>query len=211
MLKVHDTAGATEAHDEGPTLDALAREGARRMLRKALAVEVAQYIEAHDEDRDEQGRRLVVRNGQAQVRKVTCVRRLRMSAREQAELWKRWKRGESLSDIGRALGRIPGAVHHVVSARGGILRQIGSRLRRAPSTISREVRRHGGRRRYRAAVADTCAWDRGNHVGWPAHRRYAPWWPRSWRLTGRRSRSRGGSHRPFRRILGCTCRTRRST
>ena len=31
------------------------------------------------------------------------VRRPRMSASEKAELWKRWKRGESLSDIGRAL------------------------------------------------------------------------------------------------------------
>ena len=110
------------------------------------------------------------------------VRRPRMSAREKVELWKRWKRGESLSDIGRALGRIPGAVHHVVSARGGIpppsrtrsrrsltltereeisrglargysVRQIGVRLSRAPSTISREVRRNGGRRQYRASVA----------------------------------------------------------
>ena len=51
------------------------------------------------------------------------VRRPRMSASEKAELWKRWKRGESLSDIGRALGRIPGAVHHVVSARGGVPRR----------------------------------------------------------------------------------------
>ncbi len=117
------------------------------------------------------------------------VRRPRMSAREKVELWKRWKRGESLSDIGRALGRIPGAVHHVVSARGGIpppsrtrsrrsltltereeisrglargysVRQIGVRLSRAPSTISREVRRNGGRRQYRASVADARAWDR---------------------------------------------------
>jgi len=117
------------------------------------------------------------------------VRRPRMSVKEKAELWKRWKRGESLSDIGRALGRIPGAVHHVVSARGGVpplartrsqrslsltereeisrglargcsLRQIGSHLSRAPSTISREVRRNGGRRHYRASVADAQAWHR---------------------------------------------------
>ena len=53
------------------------------------------------------------------------VRRPRMSAREKVELWKRWKRGESLSDIGRALGRIPGAVHHVVSARGVSRRRHG--------------------------------------------------------------------------------------
>ena len=38
----------------------------------ALAVEVAQYVDAHQEARDEQGRRLVVRNGRARARKVTC-------------------------------------------------------------------------------------------------------------------------------------------
>ena len=38
----------------------------------ALAVEVAQYIDAHGEERDEQGRRLVVRNGRARARHVTC-------------------------------------------------------------------------------------------------------------------------------------------
>ena len=67
------------------------------------------------------------------------VRRPRMSAREKVELWKRWKRGESLSDIGRALGRIPGAVHHVVSARGGIPRsgRPGSLLTLAPHRSGR--------------------------------------------------------------------------
>ena len=72
MLKVLDNEGAQEEQAEGPTLDELAREGARRMLMKALAVEVAQYVEAHGEERDAQGRRLVVRNGRAQARKVTC-------------------------------------------------------------------------------------------------------------------------------------------
>ena len=41
MLKVLDNEVATEEQAEGPTLDELAREGARRMLMKALAVEVA--------------------------------------------------------------------------------------------------------------------------------------------------------------------------
>ena len=44
MLKVLDNEVATEEQAEGPTLDELAREGARRMLMKALAVEVAQYV-----------------------------------------------------------------------------------------------------------------------------------------------------------------------
>ena len=76
MLKVLDNDGvdndATAGENAGPTLDELARTGARQMLMTALAVEVAQYVDAHQEARDEDGRRLVVRNGRAQARKVTC-------------------------------------------------------------------------------------------------------------------------------------------
>jgi transposase, IS30 family len=43
---------------------------------------------------------------------------------------------------------------------GESLRQIAVRLRRSPSTISREVRANGGRRRYRAVVADRRAFER---------------------------------------------------
>ena len=114
------------------------------------------------------------------------VRRARMSSGEEAEVWTRWQRGESCVVIGRALARDRGAVYTVVARRGGIppaprrrsrlalrvtereeisrglargesLRQVGRRLGRAPSTVSREVRRHGGRRHYRAATADTQA------------------------------------------------------
>ncbi|HVT60825.1 MAG TPA: transposase [Thermoanaerobaculia bacterium] len=52
------------------TLDELVREGARRMLASALEAEVAGYIEEHLQERDEQGHRLVVRNGKAQARTV---------------------------------------------------------------------------------------------------------------------------------------------
>ena len=41
------------------------------------------------------------------------VRRSRMSDSDKAAIWERWKRGESLSDIGRAINRVPGAVFHV--------------------------------------------------------------------------------------------------
>ncbi len=54
-----------------PTLDELAREGAQRMLVAALESEVASYIEAHRDCRDENGHALVVRNGKAQPRQVT--------------------------------------------------------------------------------------------------------------------------------------------
>ena len=51
-------------------LDDIAREGARRMLAQALEAEVADYIARHQE-RDENGRAQVVRNGKGQPRKVT--------------------------------------------------------------------------------------------------------------------------------------------
>ena len=38
----------------------------------ALEEEVAAYVERHAEARDGEGRRLVVRNGQARVRGITC-------------------------------------------------------------------------------------------------------------------------------------------
>lgn len=53
-----------------PTLEDLAREGARRMLAAALELEVAEYIGRHTEEKAATGHRLVVRNGKAQARKV---------------------------------------------------------------------------------------------------------------------------------------------
>ena len=112
-----------------------------------------------------------------------------LSPEQKRELWSRWKAGESLSEIGRALGKQPGSIHGVVASNGGYvpalrrrsarvltisereeisrglaegasLRRIAGRLQRAPSSISREVARHGGRHRYRAARAQERAWDR---------------------------------------------------
>jgi putative transposase len=51
-------------------LDALAHEGARRMLAAALEAEVDDYLAAYAAERDERGRRLVVRNGHARQREV---------------------------------------------------------------------------------------------------------------------------------------------
>jgi transposase-like protein len=51
-------------------IDELVREGARRMLAEALAAEVDDYIARHAGERDERGRRLVVRNGSHQPREV---------------------------------------------------------------------------------------------------------------------------------------------
>jgi IS30 family transposase len=103
-------------------------------------------------------------------------------------LWERWRRGESLGEIGRALDRGPGAIRYAIREHGGLAprerrrnrlaltlcereeisrgvaagesaRRMAARLGRAPSTVTRELARHGGRRRYRAAEADRRAWD----------------------------------------------------
>jgi putative transposase len=54
-------------------LDELAREGARRMLAAALEAEVDAYLACFAAERDERGRRLVVRNGHARQREVLTV------------------------------------------------------------------------------------------------------------------------------------------
>jgi transposase-like protein len=67
--------GAADADDprrpDGAVLiDELVREGARRMLAEALQAEVDAYIAQFTDQRDERGRRLVVRNGTHQPREV---------------------------------------------------------------------------------------------------------------------------------------------
>ena len=115
-------------------------------------------------------------------------RRRGYTAAELAEVFDRWQRGESSGGIARALNR-GSNVYMLLARHGGIrprtrcrsaraltvaereeisrgiasgrsLRSIARILSRAPSTLSREVRRNGGRRRYRAAEADKQAWKR---------------------------------------------------
>jgi putative transposase len=72
MTIVRTTTEVQEPEPEVATaLDALAREGARRMILAALEVEVEAYRQQHREARDRHGHALVVRNGQAQPRRVT--------------------------------------------------------------------------------------------------------------------------------------------
>jgi len=111
-----------------------------------------------------------------------------LSAEQKAELWKRWKAGQSLHEIGRALGKDHVVIHFVLARYGGIappprrrsrraltlaeredisrgvargcsLRVIAQSLQRSPSTVSREVARHGGRTQYRAGHADSQTWE----------------------------------------------------
>ena len=68
--------GAADADDPRPPaasaslIDEIVRDGARRMLAEALQAEVDAYIARFTAERDENGRRLVVRNGTHQPREV---------------------------------------------------------------------------------------------------------------------------------------------
>lgn len=113
----------------------------------------------------------------------------RMTETAQAELWARYRRGETYQAIGTALGCTKEHVYYVLRQRGGVAppvrrraartlsraereeisrglaagrayTAIGRQLGRATSTITREVHRHGGRARYRAGSADQRAWVR---------------------------------------------------
>jgi putative transposase len=53
------------------SLDELAREGARRMIATALRAEADEYVERFADERGDDGKRLVVRNGRARERSVT--------------------------------------------------------------------------------------------------------------------------------------------
>jgi putative transposase len=52
------------------SLEQIAREGARKALQKAIEDEVAQYVDAHADQRDDAGHRLVVRNGHKPPRTI---------------------------------------------------------------------------------------------------------------------------------------------
>jgi len=54
----------------GSVMEELAREGARRLLAQAMEVEIAEFIEKHQDKLDAEGRRLVVRNGYMPARDI---------------------------------------------------------------------------------------------------------------------------------------------
>ena len=109
--------------------------------------------------------------------------------KQKAELWERWRSGECVADIARALERRnKSGVYRVLALNGGIapaprrraavalrleereeisrgiaagrsIRRIARGLGRSPSTVSREIKRNGGDA-YRASEADARAWER---------------------------------------------------
>lgn len=57
--------------EQPSVLDQVVRDGARKMLQAALEAEVQLFLETHSHRRDEDGNRLVVRNGHMPARKIT--------------------------------------------------------------------------------------------------------------------------------------------
>ena len=76
MLKIvrEDSESNHDASESGGSLlDEIVRDGARQMLAAALQAEVAAYVEAAADQVDENGHRLVVRNGYHAAREVTTA------------------------------------------------------------------------------------------------------------------------------------------
>ncbi len=114
--------------------------------------------------------------------------RFGLSAVEKRDVWRRWKAGETLHEIGRVFDKPHSCIRSVLLPRGGIppiarrrsrlaltlaeredisraiasgssIRESARVLGRAVSTVSREIIRHGGRPAYRAHDADQQAWN----------------------------------------------------
>ena len=66
-----ESSAASSAPGSSSLIDEIVREGARRMLAETLQAEVDAYIARFADLRDDDGRRLVVRNGYHQAREVT--------------------------------------------------------------------------------------------------------------------------------------------
>ena len=125
--------------------------------------------------------------------KMKQRQRIYYSESDKALMWDRWQKGDSMHAIARLFDRGHSSVRGILSQTGGIrpaqrrrsrlaltlaereeisrgvvagqsFRSMAASLGRAPSTISREIRRNGGRRRYRANKADQAAWDRAHRA-----------------------------------------------
>ncbi len=115
--------------------------------------------------------------------------RIKYIPEQKADIWERWRKGESLTSIGRLFDRPSSSIFNMLAPTGGIrppvrkrsklaltlsereeisrgivsdlsIRSIAENINRSPSTISREIKRNGGYDSYRATQADHAAWDR---------------------------------------------------
>jgi IS30 family transposase len=106
-------------------------------------------------------------------------------------MWDRWQKGESMNAIGRLFDRGHSSIQGILLEMGGLpptpskrsafsltlaereeisrgiiagysFQSIAMALGCAASTVSREVKRNGGKERYRASDADQAAWERAH-------------------------------------------------
>lgn len=118
--------------------------------------------------------------------------RIKYTPAQKEEIWDRWRKGESLTSIGRLFDRPSSSIFNMLAPTGGIrpptrkrsrqtltlsereeisrgivanlsIRSIANHLNRSPSTVSREIKRNGGYDNYRATQADLSAWERALH------------------------------------------------
>jgi IS30 family transposase len=115
--------------------------------------------------------------------------RINYTDTQKADMWDRWKKGESMHDIARLFDRYHSSVQRILTDNGGIrprertrsplaltlaerevisrglareltMRTIAAQIGCSPSTVSREIERNGGYASYRASAADEAAWQR---------------------------------------------------
>src|ERR1039457_2762503 len=65
-------------------------------------------------------------------------KRNRLSAEQRTEMWRRWKEGESLHEIGRAFGKDHWSIQFLLSKRGGIAPPVRRRSLRTLTLAERE-------------------------------------------------------------------------
>jgi hypothetical protein len=91
---------------------------------------------------------------------MTQGRRDRLSAEQRTDMWRRWKAGESLHEIGRAFGKGHGSIRFLLTQRGGTA---PAARRRSPRTLTSTVvaalSRHV--RKLPASLRRSLTWDRG--------------------------------------------------
>lgn len=115
--------------------------------------------------------------------------RIIYTAEQKALMWERWKKGDTIHDIGRLFDRGHSSIQRILKETGGFqprsrkrsarsltlaerevisrglatelsIRTIATQLGRAASTVSREIKRNGGYADYRAVIAEKAAWQR---------------------------------------------------
>lgn len=115
--------------------------------------------------------------------------RINYTAKQKGLMWERWKKGDTLHDIGRLFDRGHSSIQRILQETGGFqppsrkrssrsltlaereiisrglamelsMRAIAAQLGRAPSTVSRKIKRNGSYDDYRAVVAESAAWQR---------------------------------------------------